>query len=177
MEREEILYLVGQVLGLVTIALGIISYQMKKQSNLLKFKFAGNIVKVFNEMLTGALTGTALHTVGLLKYPIYMIRNKKGKNGIVAPIIIMVLTAITSYFTWTAWYSAFVAAGMIIHAFCMSFKDAQKVRYSLLVTSPMVIVYNAFTYNFTGIIYEIIAIISAIIGIIRFRKARTTESV
>ena len=173
MDKETVIYIIGQVLGIIAVLLGIISYQMKKQENLLKFKLANSIVKTLNELLTGALTGAALNVVGAIKYPVYMVRNKKGKNGKLVPIIFALMTAIVGIITWTEWYSVFVFSGMVIHAFCMSFKDAQKVRYSLLLTSPLVIVYNLFTYNYAGVVYESFSIISSLIGIIRYRKTKS----
>jgi len=175
MDKELVIYIIGQILGVVAVLIGILSYQMKRQENLLKFKLLNSIVKTFNELLTGALTGAALHVVGAIKYPVYMVRNKKGKDGKLIPIIFTLITAIVGIITWTKWYSVFVFSGMVIHAFCMSFKDAQKVRYSVLITSPLIIVYNILTYNYAGVVYEAFVITSSVIGIIRYRKTKLQE--
>ena len=164
------MYIIGQILGLVAIVFGILPYQMKTQKNLLRFKFANAIIKTLNELLTGAVTGAALNIVGAIKYPVYMIRNKKGKDGKLVPIFFAILTGIVGLLSWTDWYSIFVIAGLVAHAVCMSFRDAQKVRYSLLFTSPPVILYNILTYNFASVIYELFVITSSVIGIIRYRK-------
>ena len=91
------------------------------------------------------------------------------------PIILALMTAVVGIITWTGWYSIFVFSGMVIHTLCMSLKDAQKVRYSLLITSPLVIVYNLFTYNYAGAVYESFSIASSIIGIIRYRQLKPQE--
>ena len=58
----------------------------------------------------------------------------------------------------------------MINTLCLSFTDPQKIRWSILVTSPMVLIYDAFVSSFGGVIYESVVIISSIIGIIRYRK-------
>jgi hypothetical protein len=78
--------------------------------------------------------------------------------------------------SWEAWYSIFVFAGMVIHAFCMSFSNAQNVRKSILVTSPLVLIYDAFALSIGGIIYESVAVTSALIGIIRYRKTKKADN-
>ncbi len=175
MDKEFIIYIIGQVFGIIGVVLGILSYQMKNQNDLLKMKFANSIVKIFNELLTGAVTGAGLSVVGAAKYPIYMIYNKKGKDGKLVPILVTIATVIVGFITWTDWYSGFAFAGMVIHAFCISMKDAQKVRYSVLLTSPLIIVYNLFTRNYAGIVFESFVITSSIIGIIRYRKTKSKE--
>ena len=43
-------------------------------------------------------------------------------------------------------------------------------RKSILVTSPLVLIYDVFTLSIGGIVYETVAIVSSIIGIVRYRK-------
>ena len=63
-----------------------------------------------------------------------------------------------------------IVAGLVINTLCLSFKDAQNVRKSVLITCPMVLVYDIIEHSLGGAIYESVAIISAIIGIVRYRE-------
>ena len=60
--------------------------------------------------------------------------------------------------------------GLVINSVCLAFSDPQNVRKSILVTSPMVIVYNCFAHSYGGIVYETVAIVSSAIGIFRMTK-------
>jgi hypothetical protein len=102
---------------------------------------------------------------------VIFVKPVQPRNAVI-PILFTLITAAVGIITWTEWYSVFVFSGMVIHAFCMSFSDPQKVRISLLFTSPMVIVYNVFAMSVSGVVYETVAIVSAVIGIIRYRKSR-----
>ena len=100
---------------------------------------------------------------------------KKGDKSMLWPLIFTSILAIIGLLTWNGWYSIFVFLGLIINSMCMAFSDPQNVRKSILVTSPMVLIYDAFTLSIGGFIYESVAIISSLIGIIRNKKDNKKE--
>ena len=167
---EQIIYGIGQALGFVAIALGFISYQMKTQKQLLAVQLATCIVFCVHYFLIGAYTGMAMNCVGVLRNIVYYRRNSRGDTRMTWPIIFAVIMGIMGILTWEAWYSIFVFLGLIINTLCFAFSDPQKVRGSILVTSPLVLIYDIFALSIGGIIYESVAIISSIIGILRNRK-------
>ena len=85
------------------------------------------------------------------------------------PAIFVVLQAAMCVIVWDAWYSVFVLLGICINTYCMSLSDAQLVRKSIILTSPMVFTYDAFASSVGGMIYEAVAWISSLIGIFRNR--------
>lgn len=164
------MYILGQILGFIAIALGILSYQMKTQKNLLLLQLANSAIFCLHYLLIGAISGMALNLVGLTRNVVFFRRNLKGKKDKLTPIIFTVITAIVGIISWEAWYSIFVFSGMVIHAFCMAFSNAQNVRKSILVTSPLVIIYDVFAHSVGGAIYETVAIVSSVLGIVRHRE-------
>ncbi|MBQ2707700.1 MAG: YgjV family protein, partial [Clostridia bacterium] len=72
--------------------------------------------------------------------------------------------------TWEGYYSIFYVLSMMISSVCMSFSSAQNIRKSILVTSTLVLIYDIFVGSIWGVVYESVAIISAIIGIIVYIK-------
>ena len=73
---------------------------------------------------------------------------------------------------WEAWYSALFVLGMVINSYCLSLKNSNAIRYSILVTAPMLLVYDIFVLSFGGIVYQSVVITSSVIGLIRYRKAK-----
>ncbi|MBE6608880.1 MAG: YgjV family protein [Ruminococcaceae bacterium] len=167
---EEIIYIAGQGLGIVAIALGFLSYQMHTQKQLLLMQTATAIVFCLHYLMIGAISGMALNIVNIFRNVVYYYRNQKGSNGKLIPILFAILLGVIGIFTWEAWYSIFVFLGLIINTLCMSFSDPQNVRKSILVTSPMVLIYDAFALSIGGMIYESVAIVSSVIGILRNKK-------
>ena len=170
-----IIYIIGQVLGIVAPVLGLLSYQMKKQKNLLLLQLLNSIIFCLHYLMIGAISGMALNLVGLTRNAVFFRRKLRGDTGKIAPIVFTVITAVVGILTWEAWYSIFVFSGMVIHAFCMAFANAQNVRKSILVTSPLVIVYDAFEHSWGGIVYESVAIVSCIIGLWRHREKKAEK--
>ncbi len=117
----------------------------------------------------------AMNSVNIVRNLVYYRRNQKGDNSMLMPILFTVILGIIGLLTWEAWYSIFVFLGLIINSLCMSFSNPQNVRKSILITSPMVLIYDAFAFSIGGFIYESVAIISSVIGIIRFRKQNSEK--
>ena len=105
--------------------------QMKTQKNLLLLQLANSAVFCVHYLLIGAVSGMALNLVGLTRNAVFFHRNLMGKKDKLTPIIFTVITAIVGIISWEAWYSIFVFSGMVIHAFCMAFSNAQNVRKDL----------------------------------------------
>ena len=170
MELSEILFIIGQIFGIIAIILGFLSYQMKTQKQLLICQTATSLVFCIHYFLIGATTCMAMNMVNVVRNIFYYHRNQKGNKSLLLPIIFTSILAVIGILTWNGWYSIFVFLGLIINSMCMSFADPQNVRKSILVTSPMVLIYDAFALSLGGFIYESVAIISSVIGILRNAK-------
>ena len=163
-------FIIGQVFGVIAIALGFLSYQMKTAGRILLLQALTGVVFAVHYLMIGAITGMAMNIVCFVRCIVYYFRNKKGSSEKISPIIFALIMAVIGIITWDAWYSVFVFSGILINTICMAFADPQKVRASILVTSPLVLVYDVFAWSFGGAVYESVAIISAAVGIVRNRK-------
>lgn len=168
-------YVIGQILGGVAILLGFISYQVKTQRQLIFMQSATAAVFCVHYLLIGALTGMAMNAVNIVRNFFYDRRNRRGQRDIYTPLVFSVIQAIIGIVTWDAWYSVFVFLGIVGNTFCMSFKNPQNVRKSIIITSPLVFTYDAFASSYGGMAYEAVAWISAIVGIVRVTLAAKKE--
>ena len=168
-----VVWIIGQVFGIIAIILGFISYQVKTQRKLLFTQSAVAFVFCIHFFLIGAYSGMAMNLVCLVRNFAYDYRMKKGYSGKLLPCIFVGIQIIACAITWEAWYSVFILLGLCINTYCMSFTSPQSVRKSILVTSPLVLIYDLFARSLGGSIFEAVAVISAAIGILR---NRTKES-
>lgn len=88
----------------------------------------------------------------------------------------MILMGIIGAFSWQGPISLFIIIALIANSFFMCLGSAQLLRYSILVTSTMVLIYNISFVVIGGIAYESLAIVSSVIGILRFRKAKVANT-
>ena len=167
---ETPLYWIGQAFGVLAVILGFVSFQVRTQKMLLLCQTFTALTFVIHYFLIGAWSGMALNMVAMARNLVYARRDLKIFSGKYWPIIFTVVMGISGLFSWQDWYSVLAILGLVINSLCMSFKDPQNIRKSILVTSPMVLVYNAFAFSVGGMIYESVAIVSAVLGLIRFKK-------
>ena len=164
-------WFIGQILGIVAIILGFISYQVKTQKQLLFMQTSVAAVFGVHYFLIGAYSGMIMNFINIPRNFFYDRRTQKGSKSEILPTIFVAIQASMCVLTWEAWYSIFVLLGIGINTYCMSFSNPQNVRKSILVTSPLVLTYDIFARSIGGSIYETVALVSAFIGILRNRKA------
>ena len=162
--------LLGQLMGLIAVALGFVSFQMRTQRQLLAVQTATTIAFCIHYYLIGATSGLMLNLLGIVRNLAYYYKDKPLFSGKKCPIFFSVLMGVVGLLSWQGWYSIFVVLGLVINTYCLSFAKPQNIRKSILITSPMVLIYDVFVLSVGGIVYESVAILSALIGILRCRK-------
>ena len=165
------MYIVGQIFGVIAIILGFVSYQMRTKRQILFVLSVTAVSFCIHYFMIGAYSGMAMNAVNIVRNVVYDKRSAANKNGFIAPAVFAVIQTVVCIMTWEAWYSVFVLFGLVINTVCVSFADPQKVRKSILVTSPLVLTYDALAGSIGGSIYEAVAIVSAVVGIFRNRKS------
>ncbi|MBQ8236433.1 MAG: YgjV family protein [Clostridia bacterium] len=165
-----VLWLIGQGFGIIAIVLGFVSYQVKTKRSLLFMQGAVAFTFLIHYFLIGAYSGMAMTALNIVRNIVYDARTKKGITSKWIPIAFVAVQAVMCLFTWDGWYSIFILVGICINTYCMSLPNPQTVRKSILITSPMVLVYDIFARSIGGTVYESVALLSAVIGILRNRK-------
>lgn len=174
---ENMLYIVGQVLSIVPVVLGFVTFQMKTAGRVLALQIVTALLFALHFFLIGVLSGAGLNLLATVQCVCYYFRDKRGNKSLVLPIIFATLFLATGILTWDGWYCIFVVVGLVINAMALALSDAQKIRYAMFIKSPCCLIYNVFAFSLGGIIYECVAIISAVIGTARhyLAKKRGTE--
>ena len=175
MFQGSVIYLIGQGFGILAVILGFISYQMKNSKTVLLFQISVCAVFSLHYLLIGAMSGFALNLLCLLRNITYYF---KGKWIIMDPFVTVFFTVIMGFvgvMSWQGYPSVFVIIGMMVNTVGMSFRDAQNMRKSILISSPLVILYDILVSSYGGILYESVVIVSSIVGIV-LSKQRTSPN-
>ncbi len=170
---KEILYMIGQGFGVVTIILGFINFQMKTREKVLYVHITTSACFAIHYMLIGAYAGMTLNLIAVVRNIIYYNTGKGGKVSKVWAITFACIMAVMGIISWENWYSVFMLLGLVVNSYAMSFSNANNIRKSILISSPLVIAYDVFVHSYGGIVFETVVIISSIIGIIRFKKNKS----
>ncbi len=164
--------LIGQIFGIIATVFGFLSFQVKGGKKLLLMQICVASSFTVHYLFIGAFTAAAMNVVGIVRNISYYHKDKKFYHPKLFPLLFTLLAMISGILTMTGWHSLLVIAGLTINAFCLSLKNPQNIRKSILITSPMVLIYDIIEKSAGGIVFETVAIVSAVIGIIRYRKHR-----
>jgi len=162
----------GHIFGVISIGLFFLTYQVFDKKKLLAVLTAATVAICLQYLFLGAYSGFALNIVCLIRNFFYYWRKRETTFGKIMPVLFAVLIGVMSLFSWDGWFSVFILAGLVINTLCVGYCDSQQLRKSILVTCPMVIVYNAFTMSYAAIISEVIGMVSGVIGIVRYNRAK-----
>ena len=175
---EETVFYIAQALGIVTVILGFINYQVKSRGQILMVQMSTAACFAMHYVLLGAWTGAALNLLAVIRNLFLYFVGKKGKSirpiAIVFAVIMGVVGVATSLIAQEKWYFVLFVWGIVINSVALSFKKPNNIRKSILISSPPVLAYNCCVRSLGGAIYEVITIISSIVGLIRYRD-KTVE--
>ena len=162
--------IIANVIAFVAVAITFVSYQVNSQKKLLVIQIIATVVSAISFLVLGAWTGLAMNVVAIVRNIAYYNKDKKLFSGKYVPFVFAAIMVGFGIATWTSWYCILSVAGLVINTIALSFASAQLIRKSILVTSPMVLLYDLFAGNIVEAVKELIAIVSAVVGIIRYRK-------
>ena len=175
--------LIGQILGIIAVVFSILSYQMNTSRSLLYVQTAASGIFCIHYLLIEAYSGLAINFLAIIRNMVLANQNKKIFSHRACPWIFAALMAVMGLVTSAGWHSILYAGAIAINTVCLASPSAQFVRKSILVTCPMVLVYNIIEHSIGGCINETMAMVSAVIGIVRYlhekkkkASAEATES-
>ena len=168
--------LIGQIIGIIATVITAISYQTNTKKTLLFIQTLATSATCISYLFLNASSGFLLNIVCIIRNLSFYFQ-KEGTKGIYASTsVFMLLMAILGAFSWQGPISLLIIFALITNTFFLSLGKPQILKYSILLTSAMILIYNIYVFTIGGILNESISIISAAIGILRFRqKKQTTE--
>ena len=81
------------------------------------------------------------------------------------------MLGIAGALSWQGTMSLLIVAALAVNTLFLYSSDVQSLRKSILVTSTMILIYDAYYTVWGGVINELIAITSSLIGIYRYKKS------
>lgn len=162
--------ILSHIMGGLAIALGFLSFQMHKRKALLIVQIATTLAFCAHYSLIGAWAGFSLNTIGAIRNFSYYHRDKKWLSTWLTPVVFAAAMLTVGFITWQGYQDLFYIISMAISSFAMYYFGPQNIRKSILLTSTLVLIYDVMVGSVWGIVYESVAIISAVIGIIVYIK-------
>lgn len=169
--------IIAQAIGIVAMALNILSFQQKVQRNIIIMQFFGASLFAVNMFMIGATVGGFLNLLGAFRAIVFANKEKFRADKIIWVHFFNAMYLVSYIVTFAVFGKAptfinFVIEflpiiGMVASGIGFYLSEAKTVRKLGLVSSPSWLVYNIYNMAVGGIICEILAMVSIVIGMIR----------
>ena len=174
-----LLFILGQVWGLIAMALIVLSFQFKAPKWLCIVQVCSCALFVLHYLFLGlngdtaAYSGMAQNAVGLLFRVVLTLSEKK--KALMSPLVLASLCAVAAVVAVLTYPGRLIALLPVVANFacigCMWTKDSNVIRVTqLAIISPFWIIYNVSTLSIAGILTESFNVVS--IGIYYIRMWR-----
>ena len=165
--------IIGQALGILATVITGISYQMNTKRSLLLVQTAATACTCLAYLFLGAASGFALNMVCIIRNVVFYFQKGSGKHHMLSASLLAAVMVVLGALSWQGPVSLLIIAALAANTIFLSFGDPQLLRKSILATSSLVLLYNIFVFSLGGIANEALAIGSSVVGIFRYRKAKT----
>ena len=181
----EPIEIIAQIIGIAAMALNVLSFQCKKQRDIITMQLFGACLFVLNYFLLGAITGALTNFIAVLRALVY-----SNKERFRAEKRIWLVAFIAAFFAaYVATFALFgkepTAFNLIIEllptlgvtasTISFSMKDAKSVRRLAPICSCAWLIYNIINKTIGGTLCEIFALVSVIIGMLRHDVKKPSE--
>ena len=161
--------LAGQIMGWIAALLTFLSYQCKEHKKLIIVQTLSSLSICISYFLLNAWSGMLLNIICILRNFIIYNKDVKIFSYSFWPYVLACIMAVMGIMSWQGPMSLLIVAALAINTIFLYFPNVRNLRKSILITSTMVLIYNAYYTVWGGVVNELIAISSAIIGICRYR--------
>lgn len=161
---------IGQALGVLATLITFLSYQFNTKRGVLLANAAATLSTCLSYLFLGANTGFVLNIVCILRNVIFFLLPSESRGGKISAALLALLMIVLGALSWQGPASLLIIVALATNTVFLSLGKPQALRYSILLTSSLILVYNIFVFSIGGMVNEGVAITSALIGIIRFRR-------
>lgn len=167
--------IVSQIIGLAAVGLYLLSYQLKKRRHIVWVTCISNALYVLQYVLLGAFSGAIMDFMSTVSSFLAAKKNEQpfrrhAKWLAESNMIVIAVVGLISAFLQREWIELLPIAGALLQTGGLWCDDEQTIRKFGLCSAPFWLVYNYISQAYGASLGSVIAIISIIIAMVRYRK-------
>ena len=166
-----------QIIGIAAMIFSVFSFQMNRHKHIMIMQILATSLFGLQYFLLGAYTGMAVDAVAVVRGIVFYNKDKKWASSNIWIAVFIIMFIVSGIFTWQEPSSLLMTGAMILNTFSFSFTKPKLVRSTILISSPLVLIYNIITGSIGGIINEICVELSSVVGLLRYDVKRKTSAV
>ncbi len=166
------MYIAGQIMAWIATLLTFLSYQCKSHNKLIIVQTLSSLSICVSYCFLNAWSGMLLNIVCLVRNFIIYRKDIKFFSYPCWPYILAGVMGVIGALSWQGPMSLLIIVALAVNTLFLYFPNVQNLRKSILATSTMVLIYNVYYTVWGGVANEMIAIISSVIGLYRYKKSK-----
>lgn len=161
----------AQGIGIAAMILSAISFQMNTKKKIIIMQIITSVVFATHYFMIDAVAAGVVNTIAIVRNIVFYYKDKLPLGGKVWVGLFGTVMAVSAFVSRPEPISVLMSIGMIFNTLAVAAENPQKVRKTVLISSPFVLIYNIFVMSIGGIINEILVEICTAVTMIRERKA------
>lgn len=168
------LYILSQVLVVISDIFCIISMLNNKKKNIVLFLIISGVLFASHYICLGAYTGAAIGIIEIAFLLTMYVLELKGKTkyNVLCSVITICLTIMMSVLTWDTWLSALPMLAMIIYLVAMLFANVIIVKLGTFIRLTLNGLYMLLIRSYFGAALSVVILVCTIIGIVKDYKEK-----
>ena len=162
--------MLSTIFGALGIGANIFIYQQKSGKKLLVSKLISDILWAAHYFFIGAYSATAVAVIGIFRETVFFNQDKKWAKSRLWLVLFLLCSAVSALVTWRGFISVLPATGAVLSVISFWKNNPCFTRYLAFPISACMLTYDIFCHSHMGIANEILTLVSAVVGIIRFYK-------
>lgn len=176
------LLIISQIIGLFAVALYLLSYQLKKRRQIVWVTCISNALYVTQYILLGAFSGAIMDFMSTVssffaakKNDVPFAKHKKPFTAV--NIIAIAAVGSVSAFVQKDAVQLLAVVGALLQTGGLWCDNEQTIRKFGLLSAPFWLCYNYISQAYGAALGSVIAIVSVVVSLIRYRKNPEEESI
>ena len=166
---------VAQIIGFAGVGLFLLSYQLKKRQQIVWVSFFSNVFYVLQYLLLGAFSGAIMDTLATVASFFAARKNaphlkKYAKQLAFLSVLMIAVIGIAVAMIRKDFIELLPIVGGIFQTLGLWCDDEQLIRKLGLCGAPFWLVYNFISQAYGATLGSVLAIISIIVSLVRYRK-------
>lgn len=177
------MHLLAQVIGILAMAIIILSFQFKTKRYVLLMQLIGAGLFAVNMFMLDAVMGGILNTIAVFRAAIYMRRNNpKWLNWVFFGLYFVSYLLTFTIFGKAPTLVNFLVEilpliGMVAMTIAFSKTDTKIIRICGLINSPCWLIYNCINFTIGGILCEAVSLLSIVFAMLRFDTKKDKKEI
>ena len=165
----------SQIIGFAAVGLYLLSYQLRKRKHIVWVTCISNALYVLQYILLGAFSGAVMDVMSTVSSFFAAKKTDKPFNRFPrilawSNMIIIAVVGLVSAYLQREWIELLPIAGALFQTGGLWCDNEQTIRKLGLCSAPFWLLYNYISHAYGPALGSLIAIISIIVSLIRYRK-------